>query len=83
MKPKKFHQVIKEESEILLFGKYKYMTVQHILRIDPSYIIWLDAKKIVKFPGEIIAKAEDRMADMSHPYDEHTFGIQTHTPRQL
>lgn len=67
MTHKKFHQTINQESEVLLFGKYKYMTVQHILRTDPSYILWLDEKKIVKFPGEIIAKAEDKLADMTNP----------------
>lgn len=66
MKSKKFTQIISQQSEILTFGKYKYCTVQHILRVEPSYILWLDEKEIVQFPVEIITLAEDKLADMSY-----------------
>ena len=58
-----YRQIIKAESEILTFGKYRNCTIQHVLRTEPSYILWLDDEKIVKFPSEIIFQAEDYELD--------------------
>lgn len=72
---KKYRQVIKSESEILLFGKFKNCTVQHVLRTEPSYILWLDEEQVVKFPQEILDNATDNEFDnrMDEFLDE-TFG---------
>lgn len=64
MKSKKFTQIITKQSEILTFGKYKHQTVQHILRTDPSYIVWLHENEIVQFPEDIIKLAEDKVDDL-------------------
>lgn len=66
-------QVITQQSDILLFGKYKNCTIQHVLRTDPSYILWLDAEKIVKFPREIVFEAEDKVDD-ENDNDDHLSG---------
>lgn len=58
-----FRQIITKKSEILTFGKYKYKTVQHILRTEPSYILWLHEEKIVKFPQGILDNAEDSVIE--------------------
>jgi hypothetical protein len=63
MKSRGYRQIIEKESEILLFGKHRYQTIQHVLREEPSYILWLQEEKIVKFTQEILDKAEDRMRD--------------------
>lgn len=63
MNSQSYRQIITQQSEILTFGKYKLKTVQHILRKDPSYILWLHEEKIVKFPDEIIQLAEDKLED--------------------
>lgn len=63
MNKKKYTQIITKESEILTFGKYKYQTIQHILRNDPSYIIWLHEKEIVQFPVGITELAYDKLLD--------------------
>lgn len=68
-------QTIAQESEILTFGKFKYCTVQHILRKEPSYILWMNAEKIVKFPQEIVDKATDLVFDATmNAYVDATFG---------
>lgn len=71
-------QTIKAQSEILTFGKYKHKTVQHILRTDPSYILWLDQERIVSFPGDIISLAQDKLDDMSNPYEEYNHNYSSH-----
>lgn len=68
---KKPIQVIQQQSEIFTFGKYKYKTIQYILRTDPGYILWLDEQRIVSFPGNIISLATDKMDDMYNPYEEY------------
>ena len=75
MKPN-FRQIVIKESEFLTFGKYKYKTIQHILRTEPSYILWLHEEKIVKFPDEIVNMAEDSMLDRDddYPYPELHYG---------
>ena len=69
MKARKFLQEITKQSEILTFGKYKHKTIQYVLRIDPSYILWLNREDVVKFPQEILDLAYDYDAD-SYSYDE-------------
>ena len=59
----KFKQTITQQSEILLFGKYKHCTIQHVLRIEPSYILWLASEKIVQFPQDILDQADDNIQD--------------------
>jgi len=71
MNSHKYQQEIKAESEILTFGKYKYKTIQHVLRVEPSYVLWLDEKEIVKFPVKIVNKACDLRDNQSHPYDDY------------
>lgn len=72
----KYRQEIKQQSEILLFGKFKYKTIQHVLRTEPSYILWLHENEIVKFPQDIITLAEDKVADepFGIDYAEAHFG---------
>lgn len=67
MKGRGYRQRIENESEILMFGKYRYQTIQHVLRTEPSYILWLNEEKIVKFSDEIVDKAQD-VVDDSYPY---------------
>lgn len=66
-------QIITQQSDILLFGKYKHCTIQHVLRTDPSYILWLDAEKIVKFPREIVFEAEDKVDDSESGDFDHNY----------
>lgn len=63
MKSRCYRQEITKESEILLFGKFKHKTIQHVLRTEPSYILWLDEEKIVNFSREILTKAEELVDD--------------------
>lgn len=59
----KYRQEITQQSEILLFGKFKHKTIQHVLRTEPGYILWLHENKIVKFPKDIVDLAEDKVDD--------------------
>lgn len=63
-------QSIKDESEIILFGKYRHCTVQYILKTEPSYVLWLHENKIVEFTKKILDLAEDmnndRLEDRLH-----------------
>lgn len=69
MNSRNYRQKITKESEILLFGKFKHKTIQHILRNEPSYILWLQEEKIVKFPEEILEKALD-LHEERNPFDD-------------
>lgn len=66
----KYKYTITQQSEILTFGKHKHQTIQHILRTDPSYILWLDQENIVQFPSNIINLATDKMDDMRYEHSE-------------
>lgn len=70
MNSQSFRQIITQQSEILTFGKYRHKTVQHVLRTDPNYIIWLAENKIVKFPQDVVDDANARLDDemWSDPY---------------
>ena len=63
MKFKRARQTITKESEILTFGKFKNCTVQHVLRTEPSYILWLSEERIVRFPQSILDVAADLVDD--------------------
>lgn len=66
-----YRQTITKQSEILTFGKYHHKTIQHVLRTEPSYILWLDEHKIVKFPDEIIVLAHDKLDDLDVDYEPY------------
>lgn len=72
MRDKKFRQEITQESEILLFGKHKYQTIQHVIRTDPRYLLWLHEESIVKFPLEMVQEIEDSVDD-DEPLDYGEF----------
>lgn len=69
MKGRSYRQEITKESEILLFRKFHHKTIQHILRTEPSYILWLNEEKIVKFSDEILEKASD-LHEERNPFDD-------------
>lgn len=68
MKSRGYYQEISKESEILTIGKFKHKTIQHVLRTEPSYILWLHEERIVKFPDDIILAAEENVYDFSDDY---------------
>lgn len=71
-------QVITQKSDVLLFGKYKYCTIQHVLQVDPSYILWLEFERVVKLPKEILFDAEDRIDAENDINDSFSLGYSYH-----
>lgn len=52
-------QIITKESDILNFGKHKGQSIAMVLIDDPQYILWLYEKDIVKFPEDLVIRAEE------------------------
>lgn len=73
MKNRNYKQTINSQSEILLFGKFKHCTIQHVLRTEPSYILWLSNEKIVKFSQEILNLAMDKDIEMNYSDFGHNY----------
>jgi uncharacterized protein (DUF3820 family) len=42
---------------VLKFGKFKGKTLEEILDLEPSYIIWLDEAEIIIIPTDILRQA--------------------------
>jgi len=38
-----------QRNQILAFGKYKGMTIEHVSNFNPSYLLWLNKNKIQNF----------------------------------
>lgn len=43
--------------DVFIFGKHKGQTVNRVLQIEPSYLLWLDRKNIVSFEIEVLNAA--------------------------
>jgi broad specificity phosphatase PhoE len=56
---KVIHALQQTLEDSITFGKYKGKTFQEILEIQPSYILWLQEEKIIKFSQEILERAEN------------------------
>lgn len=54
-----YRQTMTHKLDVFEFGKFKGKSVRHVIENEPSYILWLDTEKIVKFSKEIIDNAED------------------------
>jgi uncharacterized protein (DUF3820 family) len=63
-------------TDTMPFGKYKGLTIRHILHEDPEYLLWVeDTYQDVKFTKDVIEEVELFMLDEQCPasgtYDEY------------
>lgn len=63
MRDRKPYQKFTQESEVFLFGKHIHQTIQHVLRKDPAYILWLAENGIARFSDDILEDANDNVDD--------------------
>jgi hypothetical protein len=41
------------------FGKFKGKTIEEVIEIEPSYIVWLHGKKLIEIDDETLRKAKN------------------------
>lgn len=75
MKANTVRQVMREESDVFTFGKYRDATVGYVLRKDAQYILWLDEQEIVDFSEEIVEDAENIVAELDDRADIWSNGV--------
>jgi hypothetical protein len=45
------------------FGKFKGKTIEEVIEIEPSYIVWLHGKKLIVIDDETLRKANNSQRD--------------------
>lgn len=45
------------------FGKFKGKTIEEVIEIEPSYIVWLHGKNLIKIDDETLRKAKNAQRD--------------------
>jgi hypothetical protein len=44
---------------MITFGKFKGKTIEEVIEIEPSYIVWLHGKKLIEIDDETLRKAKN------------------------
>lgn len=57
MEANKVKQVIKSESDILTFGKFRGKSIRYVLDNEPSYILWLWEHNVSEISVRILVAA--------------------------
>jgi hypothetical protein len=45
------------------FGKFKGKTIEEVIEIEPSYIVWLHGKNLIEIDDETLRKARRRQRE--------------------
>jgi len=45
------------------FGKFKGKTIEEVIEIEPSYIVWLHGKNLIEIDDETLRKAKNAQRD--------------------
>ena len=44
---------------MITFGKFKGKTIEEVIEIEPSYVVWLHGKKLIEIDDETLRKAKN------------------------
>ena len=45
------------------FGKFKGKTIEEVIEIEPSYIVWLHGKNLIEIDDKTLRKAKNAQRD--------------------
>lgn len=48
---------------MITFGKFKGKTIEEVIEIEPSYIVWLHGKNLIEIDDKTLRKAKNTQLD--------------------